>query len=344
MKSRDCRKPFQSLPLRNDMPNQRRMFRMQTAIAERPRNKPARIEHYPVVPFSRMAQTQDIPFDRYPNLSSYISGRTGAHPSISDAVALVLLNQFLSIPVDFYSQEPYTRPQRVFSREQLDEFMDSIRVFEISFTSRYWEFDHKLGRTGSFRTKTVVPESSYPDMLGQIVKPSHGFDITYILYEKGTIPGKDELEDECSIRLAEGKYREELGVLSNALYLSCLDLPKEKADALFKFAEAADDSAIASEQFFALATRCEEEATKLAPAIIDNIRRLGEQIARIESEVDSMLGDIPTDPKGLIETIAKHVVRSEGALIVSGCDTPPDNFRTIKSFQNGSVVLYQKND
>ncbi len=382
--------PYRRQPLRDnalpnprDSPHQRNMdFRMHAAMVGAPRIEKAKPESYPVVPFSRMAQMQDTPLERYQKLFLYISERTGAHPSVSDAVALVLLNQFLSIPAGFdLGAVSYTRPQRVFSREQLMEFMNSMRVLEISFNDGYPDWDSNGGRTGLFRAKTVVPSlhhrnpigppSSYLDLYGQVVKsPPQGFDLVFLSYTKKFIPGRDELEDMLLTSLAEGKHKMEWDMLAGNLYESLSTLSKTDAAAVLMevhlvlgltgFGQPNPDIALilacvekpaqkarASESLFVLATGCEEDPdTKIPAVVIAAIRGLAGLIARIESEADSASKILPVDPKGLIETIARHAVGSRGALIVSGdtCDTPPDTFRAIKSFQDGGVVLYQRND
>jgi hypothetical protein len=300
---------------------------------------------------------QDIPFEKYPNLSTYISGRIGAHAAVSDAVALVLLNQFLAIPLDFYSQEPYTRPQRVFSREQLDEFLKSIRVLELTFTDGYPDWGSNGGRTGSFGAKAVVPPllhrnpigppSSYPDLYGQVMKlPPQGFDLVFLSYKRSFIPDRKALEEEFVNQVADGKYRSELEALTDALYAQLLDMPKDLPgmDTAFDLVCEPEQKACASESFFALAAWFESATIKIPPDVIATIRKLGKLCATIESEARSLLDSFPVDPKDLIETIATHVVGSNGALIVSGdCDTAPDAFRKIKSF-GGGVALYQRND
>jgi len=331
---------------------------MQTAIREATRDKSARIEHYPVVPFSGMSEMQNITLDKYPNLSSYISGRTRAYPSISDAVALILLNQFLSIPVDFYSQEPYTRPQRVFSRGQLDEFLKSMRVLELTFTDGYPDWDSNGGRAGSFRAKTMMPPllhrnpigppSSYPDLYGQVMKlPPRSFDLVFLSYKKSFIPDRKALEEELVGQVADGKYRSGLEALTDELYAQLLAMPKDLPgmDTAFDLVCEPEQKACASKSFFALAARFENASIKIPPDVIVTIMKLGELCATIESEARSLLHGFPVDPKGLIDTIAKHV-GSKGALIVSGdtCEMPPDMFWTIRSFQDGRVVLYQKAD
>ncbi len=345
MKPKDYSRPFMSRSLRNDAaPDprfQRIPFRQRAAFTAPKAEK--RIEHYPVVPFSSMAQMQDIPLDKYPNLSSYISGRIEAHPSISDAVVLVLLNQFLSIPVDFYPREPYTRPQRVFSREQLDEFRGSMRVFEVSFTDGY---PIREARTGSFKAKTRVPDppnldsgwvppSSYLNLYGQVATRPHDFDLAFLSYKSGFIPGRESLGDACTTSLAAGKYESELGALLDEFDAQRLDMPAAAA-----FMGEADPKARASVSLYALATRCDGKIPQTAIAII---RKLAGLTATIESEADSILEILPADPKGLVETVAKHV-GSKGALIVSGdaTGTHPDGFRMIRPFQN--VTVYQRMD
>jgi len=356
MKARDHHKPFQSQPLRNDAPDprfQRKIsFRMRTAMADEPRIKKTRIEHYPAVPFSGMAQMKDVPADEYPNLFSYISGRMGAHPSVSDAVALVVLNQFISTHVDFdLGSGGYTRPQRLYSREQLDEFMRSMRVFEAYFSDDYPRSDPDYGRTGSFRIKTVVlsaphrdlfedAASRYLDLYERVAKPPQGSDMVFLSYKKRFIPDLESLGDECSTRIVRGKHKDELTTLLSEFDEASLDLPTVDRTLRVLMGDQ-DATAPASVTLFALATGA---GGMIPSAIIATIRKIAELCATIESKADSMLKSLPVDPKGLIETVAKHV-GSKGALIVSGdsCDAPPDSFRQIRSFHDG-VVLYQKQE
>jgi hypothetical protein len=298
---------------------------------------------YPVVPFSGMAEMQDVPRGKYLNLFSYISRETRAHYSISDAVALVLLNQFLSIPDNFYSQNgAYTRSQRGFNVAQLKEFLGSMRVLEIFFTRPGFTD----GGTGLFRGKTVV--TSYT---GQVVKvPPQGFDIVFLSYNQRSIPDKKSLEEERFGELSEGKYAEELDALTDPLRPPLLTKEEDALlNTIMTALEHDDGIKTNSGVFYALAARYDEESdadAELKNGTIARIRAVGDLAAKIESEVESTLGLLPDGPKGFIESIAIPAVGKRGALIVSSDarDTPLDTFRTIKSFGDGSLVLYQRND
>ncbi|NYZ74468.1 hypothetical protein H0O00_04965 [Candidatus Micrarchaeota archaeon] len=313
--------------------------------------KPKSISVFPVVPYSGMAEMRDIPRQDHWDLSRYTSQKIGAHPSISDAVTLVLLNQILSIPGNPYSGNgAAVRQQHDFSRDQLRELMNSMRVFEIFFD--YRAFGLKNGRTGSFRAKTVVQPSSYPDLQGQVVKvPSEGFDLVFLSYWQSSIPDRDSLKRELFADLGEGKYKEEMDAGDAALRPPLLPLSETRLlnILMLELEKPNDKIESASALLATLAARYEEESEAepaLKKSTLAKLKATRDLVARIESEADSMLALLPSGPKEFVESIAKHVVGKRGALIVwsDACDTSLDPFRTIKSFGDGSVVLYQRND
>lgn len=183
-----------------DMQRQRELSKMGNIYSSKPKDKPI-----PILAFEGMHQIQPIDLESYRDITHAVNSVISPSRSIEKAVASIMAGMLIKTRNGIYApgkDSSYSRNERMYTREQLAVFRNSLSVLEVVFG---YEDEKSLG-VGRFAVKnTVYPKNFSGVFSSDVWKGGGNYNIIYVKDPASAVPSEFEAAEAAEAHVTE-KY------------------------------------------------------------------------------------------------------------------------------------------